>query len=190
MDQSFAPGRAGRGVHQMVGQQGIEDGFRLAPAVGKLELAPGPELSGTKIDHGLDHVQGRRVGRGLCPSRLAHDHVHFGKPAEDHVPRLQVVERFGHGSPGHGDRHVHDHSLVEGLQELPGQWLHRLVGDQGHEQRLTGARIRLKRPTCQQRPWRPGPEREWSERAVAHRAGQGRRERSGPGSTPARPGFP
>ncbi len=135
----------------MVGQQGVKDRRRLPLAVMERELAPRPELAGAKIDHGLDHVQGSRVCRGLCPPCLADDHVDFGKPAEDHIARFQVVERFGHGSPGHGDRHVHHHSLVQGLQELARQGFHRLVGDEGHEQEADGSQDPRRSPACQQR---------------------------------------
>ena len=41
---------------------------------------------------------------------------------------------FGHRCAGDGDRHVHDHALIERRHELAGQRLHRLVGDQGHHQ--------------------------------------------------------
>ena len=42
--------------------------------------------------------------------------------------------RLRHRCPRHGDRHVHDHALVQRRQELARQRRHRLVGDQGDDQ--------------------------------------------------------
>ena len=73
----------------------VEDRTRpAARASAGRELPAGPELPRAEVDHGLDHVHGRGVGRRLGPARLADHHVDLGEPAEDHVAGLQVVERL------------------------------------------------------------------------------------------------
>ncbi len=126
------------GADHAAGDQGIVDGAAVAGGVGGPQLAARPELARAEVDHGLDHVHRRRVGRRLGPAGLAHDHVDLGEPAEDHVARLQVVDRLGHRRARNGDRHVHDHPLVERRHELARQRLHLLLGDQGHDQQAGG----------------------------------------------------
>ena len=110
LDQGLGVGRR---LDQAARDQRGEHGAGLTRGVAGQKLALGPEVAGAEVHHGLDHVHRRGIGRGLGPAGLADDHVDLGEPAEDHVARLEVVDRLGHRGPGHGDRHVHHHPLVE-----------------------------------------------------------------------------
>ena len=60
------------------------------------------------------------------------------EPASFWAAVWDYFEVLGHRGPGHRDRHVHDHPLVERGHELARQRFHHLVGRQGDEQHGRG----------------------------------------------------
>ena len=110
--------------------EGVEDPRRLFLGVLVVQLAAGPKLLGTEVDHGLDHLQGRGVGGRIGAARFAHDHARPRGTPQQRIAGLEVVGRLGHRGPRDGDRHVEEASLVQGRHELDAD-LGEVVGRQG-----------------------------------------------------------
>ena len=85
-------------------------GLRFAPLVLWLE-----------DDHGLQHGERRRVGRGFGPARLAQHVLHFRKLADDPVRDLEHLLGLGDGDARHGGGHVEDGPLLQGRHEFRAQ---------------------------------------------------------------------
>ena len=71
-----------------------------------------------EVDHGLEHLGRRRVGRGRRAPRLAPDRGHFRERLDDLVLRLHQLRGLGHGQAGKRGRHVEQRALVEVGHEL------------------------------------------------------------------------
>ena len=98
------PRHAHRRVH--LGDQGVN------------RHAGGPLRLRLEVDDGLEHFDGGRVGRRLCPARLAEDAHHFREAAEDAVLGLEQFGRFGDRQARQGDGHVEQRALVQRRHEL------------------------------------------------------------------------
>ena len=101
--------------------------------------ARAPRLRRLEGDDRLEHLGGRRVGRGGGPSGLAKHHRHFGKAADDAVLGLQQFRRLGHRQARQGDRHEHQRAFVQRRHELaadpcrwPGRRGKQCQGDKDH----------------------------------------------------------
>ena len=117
-------------VDQTALLQGRQHHGRLLLGVLVVELPLGPVLLGPQRDDALDHVQRRGVGGRVGPARLAHDHLHLGKPPQQGVAGLQVVGRLGHRRPRHRDRHVENAPFVQRRHVVHAD-LGEVVGRQG-----------------------------------------------------------
>ena len=62
--------------------------------------AGAPVALGFEIDHGLRHLDRRRIGRGVGTARFAEDGIHFGKGFDDAVLGLQQLGGFGDRKAG------------------------------------------------------------------------------------------
>ncbi len=100
-------------VDQAALLQGRQHHGRLLFGVLVVELPFGPVLLGTQRDDALHHVQRRRVGRGVGPAGLAHDHLHLGESPQQRVAGLEVVGGLGHRRPRHRHRHVENAPFVQ-----------------------------------------------------------------------------
>ena len=77
-----------------------------------------PFAFGFEIDHGLDHLGRRGVGRGRGAPRLAEDRLHLREGFDDLVLGLEKLGRLCHGNARQGHGHVHQRALVEVGHEL------------------------------------------------------------------------
>ncbi len=84
-----------------------------------------PLLWGFELHHGLDHVERRRIGRGLGASDFPEDVLDLGHGADELVGLLQDLLRLTRRERRECGRHVHEIPLVELGHELgaePGDW--------------------------------------------------------------------
>ena len=85
----------------------------------RLDRHAGPPFAfGLEIDHRLDHLDRRRIGRGVGAAGLAEHRRHFGEGFDDAVLRLQQLGRLGDREAGQGDRHIEQRALVERRHEF------------------------------------------------------------------------
>ena len=69
-------------------------------------------------DRGLEHVEARRISRGVGAARLAPDVFHLGKALQDPVLDPEDLARPGHAHPRQRRGHEKDGSLAERRHEL------------------------------------------------------------------------
>ena len=122
-----------RAREQLRRAQRFNDCASVTFRVRSTQLAFRPELGRAEIDHRFDHVQRSRIERRLCSTRLADHHVHFRETAQQHVASLQVIPRLRHRNSRDGDRHVHDHALIQRHSQVGPQRPHHLLSNQTNQ---------------------------------------------------------
>ena len=100
----------------------------------RLDRHAGPPFAfGLEIDHGLGHLDRRRIGRGIGAAGFAEDRRHFGEGFDDAVLRLQQLGRLGDREAGQGHRHIEQRAFIERRHEFAAELCDRPGGGGQHE---------------------------------------------------------
>jgi hypothetical protein len=95
-------------------------GVQVLDDVGN-RLARPPQLGVLELDHGLEHVQSRRVRGGLGASRLPEHLLDFRDGSDHAVGLLEQLARLGHGDSRKDGGHVEEVALEQRRHEFAAQ---------------------------------------------------------------------